>query len=113
MCGVVVLLAVVLSGCPALLENAQAIHGDLSAEYVAATTAFTSTVNALADLRAAGTFSVETADHITAVIKAGREALERWDAALDLGTSDTPARDAALDVIQQLGRYVALYQGGQ
>lgn len=97
-------VAIVLSGCATLDD----IRSNDRAQYIAVQRTFTGVVDALADLREQGTFSVEQADQITMVIRAGRVAFAAWADALVAGHTDTGAQDAALQALQKL----AAYQGG-
>ena len=88
----------VLAGCASLSTVA---HND-RAQYIAAQTAFTGVVNALAELREAGTFTASDADKITKVIHVGKTALSAWADALLEGNDPADARAKALNAIRDL-----------
>lgn len=106
---VAVLLALcLLCGCATL----GSIADDDRAQYLAAQKTFTAMVSALADLRAAGTFTEAQADRLTEGISAGKDILLLWSTALLADEDSTDFRGRMNDVLMYLDRHGKAVQDG-
>lgn len=68
----------------------------------AARESFNGTVNTLAALRAQGAFTAADAEVVTMTMEAGQQALDRWQAALELGQEPAPAIEDFNAILREL-----------